>query len=84
MAVQAGGSQLVSASGRAPASRRQDALSDRIGRRPLMMTVTLVAVIGGYPAMRWLVAEPSFTRLLTVELFFAAMSASTTAAWWCS
>jgi metabolite-proton symporter len=49
------------------------ALSDRFGRRPLLIGATLAALAVGYPAMRWLVAEPSFTRLLSVELLFAVI-----------
>ncbi len=44
------------------------ALSDRIGRRPILVACTLLAILGAYPAMAWLVAAPSFGRLLVVEL----------------
>jgi MFS family permease len=47
------------------------ALSDRIGRRPLLIGCTLLMLITAYPAMLWLVREPSFARLLTVELWFS-------------
>jgi MFS family permease len=47
------------------------ALSDRIGRRPLLFGCTLLMLITAYPAMLWLVREPSFTRLLTVELWLS-------------
>lgn len=47
------------------------ALSDRYGRRPLLIGATVLALFVGYPAMSWLVSQPSFGRLLTVELFFA-------------
>ena len=49
------------------------ALSDRIGRRPQLIAAALVALVSGYPAMRWLAADPSFARLLIVELGFAAI-----------
>lgn len=49
------------------------ALSDRIGRRPQLIAAALVALASGYPAMRWLAADPSFLRLLIVELGFAAI-----------
>lgn len=52
------------------------ALSDRIGRRPLLIGATVAALVSGYPLMRWLVADPSFGRLLGVELFFAAVYAA--------
>ena len=47
------------------------ALSDRIGRRPLLVGCTLVALVTVYPAMAWLVAAPSFSRLLLVELWLS-------------
>ena len=47
------------------------ALSDRIGRRPLLIGCTLLMLITAYPAMLWLVREPSFSRLLAVELWLS-------------
>jgi len=47
------------------------ALSDRIGRRPLLLVFTVLMLVTAYPAMVWLVREPSFTRLLTVELWLS-------------
>ena len=52
------------------------AISDRIGRRPLLIGAPIVAIALGYPLMRWLVSEPSFGRLLTVELTFALIYAT--------
>jgi len=46
-------------------------LSDRIGRRPLLFGCTLLMLITAYPAMLWLIREPSFGRLLTVELWLS-------------
>ena len=51
-------------------------LSDRVGRRPLLVTFAAIAVISAYPAMSWLVAQPSFERLLMVELWFSFIYAS--------
>ena len=51
-------------------------LSDRIGRRPLLLTCTLLAAATAYPALAWLVHTPSFERLLFVELWLAAIYAS--------
>jgi nitrate/nitrite transporter NarK len=47
------------------------AISDRYGRRPLLFAVTILTLLTAYPAMSWLVAEPSFGRLLAVELWFS-------------
>src|SRR6202020_2823853 len=47
------------------------ALSDRIGRRPLLFGCTLLMLISAYPAMLWLIREPSFARLLGVELWLS-------------
>jgi metabolite-proton symporter len=52
------------------------ALSDRIGRRPLLLVFTVLMLLTAYPAMLWLVREPSFTRLLTVELWFSLIYGS--------
>jgi MFS family permease len=47
------------------------ALSDRVGRRPLLLVCTMLMLVTAYPAMLWLVGEPSFSRLLTVELWLS-------------
>ena len=47
------------------------ALSDRIGRRPLLFGCTILMLITAYPAMLWLIREPSFARLLAVELWLS-------------
>jgi MFS family permease len=47
------------------------ALSDRIGRRPLLFGCTVLLLLTAYPAMLWLVREPSFGRLLAVELWLS-------------
>ena len=46
-------------------------LSDRVGRRPLLLTFAGIAVLTAYPAMAWLVAQPSFVKLLVVELWLS-------------
>jgi MFS transporter, MHS family, citrate/tricarballylate:H+ symporter len=47
------------------------ALSDKVGRRPLLFGCTVLMLVTAYPAMLWLVKEPSFARLLTVELWLS-------------
>jgi MHS family citrate/tricarballylate:H+ symporter-like MFS transporter len=51
------------------------ALSDRIGRLPLLLTCAAAAVVTGYPVLLWLVDAPSFPRLLAVELWLALIYA---------
>ncbi len=51
-------------------------LSDRIGRRPLLLIFSGIAILTAYPAMAWLVNQPSFVKLLTVELWLSFIYAS--------
>ncbi len=52
------------------------AFSDRVGRRPLLVTCSLLALATAYPALLWLTAEPSFHRLLAVELWLSFLYGS--------
>jgi MFS family permease len=52
------------------------AVSDRIGRRPLLAAASALAVVTAYPALSWLVNAPSFSRLMAVELWFSFLFAS--------
>lgn len=52
------------------------ALSDRIGRRPILIGVTVLALSTAYPGLLWLVSEPKFARLLVVELWLAFLYAA--------
>ncbi|MDB5620799.1 MFS transporter [Tardiphaga sp.] len=47
------------------------ALSDRIGRKPVLITISTLALITAYPALMWLTAEPSFGKMLAVEMLFS-------------
>ena len=47
------------------------ALSDRVGRRPLLFACTILMLVSAYPAMLWLVNDASFARLLSVELWLS-------------
>ena len=51
-------------------------LSDRIGRRPLLLIFAGLAILTAYPTMTWLVENPSFARLLMVELWLSFLYAS--------
>lgn len=52
------------------------ALSDRVGRRPILLIFTILMLVTAYPAMLWLVRAPSFTRLLAVELWLSFLYGS--------
>jgi len=47
------------------------ALSDRIGRRPILLGITILAILTTYPALSWLTAAPSFERMLLVLLYLS-------------
>src|SRR5690242_165452 len=49
------------------------AISDKAGRRPLLVFFTVATLITAYPVMSWLVAGPSTIRLLLVELWFSCI-----------
>ena len=52
------------------------AVSDRIGRRPMLAAVSTLALLTAYPALSWLVNAPSFSRLMAVELWLSFLFAS--------
>lgn len=47
------------------------ATSDRIGRKPVLLTIAVLSLFTAYPALHWLVENPSFGRLLAVEMMFS-------------
>ncbi len=51
------------------------ALSDKIGRRRQLITCAVAALLTGYPALSWLVMDPSLGRLLAVELWLSLVYA---------
>jgi MFS family permease len=55
-------------------------LSDRVGRRSMLVAIAMVILLTAYPALLWLTSAPSFGRLLTVELWFSFLFASYTGA----
>jgi MFS transporter, MHS family, citrate/tricarballylate:H+ symporter len=52
------------------------ALSDRIGRKPLLLACTLAMLLSAYPLMLWLAHAPDFSRLLLTELAFSFLYGS--------
>ncbi len=61
-------------------------LSDRIGRRPILVAFTILTVLTAYPVLAWLVAEPTFAKMLAAELWLSflygpSFTAVTTAQW---
>lgn len=53
-----------------------DALSDRVGRRPVLIIFTLLTMATSYWAVSWLVAAPSFSHMLGVELWLSFLYGS--------
>jgi MHS family citrate/tricarballylate:H+ symporter-like MFS transporter len=47
------------------------ALSDRFGRKPLLLVMSLFTVITAYPALSFLAQAPSFAHMLEVLLWFS-------------
>jgi MFS transporter, MHS family, citrate/tricarballylate:H+ symporter len=47
------------------------AVSDRVGRKPVLILFTALMIVSAYPALLWLVSAPSFARLLAVELWLS-------------
>lgn len=47
------------------------ALSDRIGRRPVLVAMTLLTLATAYPALSYLVQAPSFINMLLVLLWLS-------------
>jgi MFS transporter, MHS family, citrate/tricarballylate:H+ symporter len=52
------------------------AVSDRIGRRPVLVTFTALTILTAYPAMVWLVDGPTFQKMLIVELWLSFLYGS--------
>jgi len=47
------------------------ALSDRIGRTPVLICCTVLTLMSAYPLLIWLVGAPSFANLMLVELWLS-------------
>ena len=49
------------------------ALSDRVGRKPILVTFCVLSLLSTYPLLSWLVREPSFGKMLAVELWLSVI-----------
>ena len=47
------------------------AVSDRFGRKPVLLTIAGLSLVTAYPALHWLVATPTFGKMLAVEMMFS-------------
>jgi MHS family citrate/tricarballylate:H+ symporter-like MFS transporter len=47
------------------------ALSDRIGRKPVLLTIAGLSFVTAYPALIWLTAAPTFGKLFAVGMMFS-------------
>jgi MHS family citrate/tricarballylate:H+ symporter-like MFS transporter len=47
------------------------AISDRIGRKPVLLAIATLSLVTAYPTLSWLVSSPSFGKMLLVELMFS-------------
>ena len=52
------------------------ALSDKVGRRPLLILFSTIALLTPYPVLLWLVSAPSFGHLLAAALWFSMIFGS--------
>lgn len=52
------------------------ALSDRIGRWPVMAACSALVALTAYPAMSWLIANPSFANMVMIELWLSFLYGS--------
>lgn len=52
------------------------ALSDRIGRWPLLVVFTVLPILSAHPVLAWLVAQPTFGHMLVAELWLSFIYAS--------
>jgi MHS family citrate/tricarballylate:H+ symporter-like MFS transporter len=47
------------------------ALSDRLGRKPVLIGIAVLSLLTAYPALSWLVEAPTFGKMLAVEMMFS-------------
>jgi MHS family citrate/tricarballylate:H+ symporter-like MFS transporter len=51
-------------------------LSDRVGRRPILIAFTVLTILTAYPSIAWLVTTPTFGKMLAVELWLSFLYGS--------
>ncbi|MFZ6693979.1 MFS transporter [Undibacterium sp. SXout20W] len=51
-------------------------LSDKIGRKPLLLTFTILTILTAYPVVSWLTNDPTFSKMLIAELWLSFLYAS--------
>jgi len=49
------------------------AISDRVGRKPILILCTVLSLLTAYPTLAWLAVEPTFGKLLIVELWLSTL-----------
>lgn len=47
------------------------AVSDRLGRKPVLLTIAFLSLVTAYPVLSWLAAAPTFGKMLAVEMMFS-------------
>ena len=47
------------------------AVSDRLGRRTVLVTIATLSLVTAYPALSWLAANPTLEKLLAVQMMFS-------------
>ena len=55
------------------------AVSDRIGRKPILLTFSGLTLVTAYPTLAWLVGSPSFGHMLIVLLWLMRWTAAAAA-----
>ena len=47
------------------------AVSDRLGRKPVLLAIACLSLVTAYPALNWLVTAPTFAKMLAVQMMFS-------------
>jgi MHS family citrate/tricarballylate:H+ symporter-like MFS transporter len=47
------------------------AVSDRVGRKPVLLAIAGLSFVTAYPALHWLAAEPTLAKLVVVQMMFS-------------